>query len=141
MKLLFSLILTFSFSLLASTTCPNIAGTYTCTYKYETLHQTIEETPTGFFITANGVEMEYFIDGSPVLIPETDSVRDGKVISSCGNGLFVVNFTAMIMYQGAEVGKEVQRTSYEIKDGNLVMTRKTKVKGIPLPTKKYICVK
>lgn len=138
MKLLVLITLLFSSSVFA---CPNISGFYSCLLNGVTTLKDIKQTTTGYIITTEGSEMEYFTDGMGYEIPATDSYKNATVTSSCRREQFIVDFKATILYEGSEIAKEVSKTTYGMQGEDLIILRKTKMKGFPLPTQKYLCTK
>lgn len=137
----FSLILV---TMLLSTTvfaCPDISGDFTCTSKRGNSSVSIQTIENGFLINTDGVEAEFLADGKVYDLPSTDSMTDGKRISSCKDDKFNIDFTATLLYEGSVVGKEVLRASYFFQGNNLKIIRKTKVKGLPLPVQDYTCTR
>lgn len=136
-------ILSTALLLLASSAfaCPDISGLYSCQLSSATIQKEIKETETGYIIISEGNEMEYVTDGKGYEIPATDSYKDAIVTSFCRNDQLVVDFKANILYEGSVIANEVAKTIYKMAGDNLVILRKTKMKGIPLPTQKYLCSK
>ncbi len=138
MKLLALITLLLSSTVFA---CPNISGLYTCQLKSELSLKEITQTETGYIIDSNGVQMEYFTDNKGYEIPSTSSYKDAIVTSSCKGEQFIVDFKATILYEGSEIAKQVARTTYQMDGDDLIILRKTKMKGVPLPVQKYLCIK
>ena len=138
MKSLVLITFLFSTSLFA---CPNISGSYSCQLNSSSSLKEITQTPTGYIINSNGIEKEYFTDNKGYEIPATDSYKNAIVTSFCKDEQFIVDFKATILYEGSEIAKEVARTTYEIDGDDLIILRKTKMKGVPLPVQKYLCTK
>jgi hypothetical protein len=138
MKFLLSLTVLFSVSAFA---CPDIAGQYTCKSGTMFSSREITQIDNGFHIKFNGKEQDYPVDGTISTLPDNDSMKDAKYTSVCDGGNFVVKFTAALMYEGVEVAKEVQTTTYFMKNDQLNIIQKTKAKGLPLPKIEYICNK
>lgn len=133
--ILFSLLV--SFSALA---CPDLSGEYLCKRGTVTSDRIIEGTENGFIVTRDGISTEYITDGVTVqTVPSNDSMTDGSYISLCKGNQFIVDFKATLLYEGAVVGKQVNRTTYELKNNELHIISKVKIKGVPLPTIKEIC--
>lgn len=132
---LFSLFISFS-----SFACPDISGEYLCKRASVTSPRLIEETENGFIVTRDGNSTEYIADGITVqTVPSNDSMTDGSFTSLCKGDQFIVDFKATLLYEGAVVGKQVNRTTYEFKNNELQIITKVKIKGVPLPTIKEIC--
>lgn len=126
-----------SFSAIA---CPDLAGEYLCKRGSASSYRSIETTADGFRISRDGNITDYVTDGVTVQnVPETDSMTDGKFTSQCESDKFVVDFTATLLYEGAVVGKQVSKTTYQLKNQQLHIISKVKVKGFPLPTIKEVC--
>lgn len=121
--------------------CPDISGSFTCKYRNRISEREITKTETGFIVIADGAEQEYKTDGSITSLPENDSLKDAKFSSVCEGDTFVVNFTGTLMYEGAEIGKEVQKTVYQMKNDDLLITIKTKAKHVPLPSINFLCTR
>lgn len=119
--------------------CPDLSGVYECKAGSRVTVREFTPTAEGFMINADGIEMNYINDGVERGIDETDSYKEAYFKSNCTNDSFVVDFRATIMYEGAVVGKQVSQTTYNLKQGNLSIVQKTKMKGMPLPVLKYSC--
>jgi hypothetical protein len=119
--------------------CPNLTGTYLCQVGSHISQQTITNTDTGYNIINEGVESNYITDGNSYELPSTDNYQDAKVTSSCAEDKFVIDFKASILYEGSVIAKQVSRFTYYVEGDHLVYLQKTKMKGIPLPTNKFIC--
>lgn len=144
MKLSISLLFVlFSFSLYAnqelSLSCPKMEGIYECKAGSRVSLKEIVATKEGFIINSDGSEREYFIDDQFREIIATDSYKDAFYKSRCHNESFIVDFKATLLYEGAEVAKQSQTSTYSMNGEDLVIVQKTKAKGLPLPTIKYIC--
>lgn len=126
-----------SFSAIA---CPDLAGEYLCKRGSASSYRSIEATEDGFRITRDGNITDYVTDGVTVQdVPQTDSMTDGKYTSKCEDNSFIVNFNATLLYEGVVIGKQVSKTTYQLKNEQLHIISKVKVKGVPLPTVKEVC--
>lgn len=121
--------------------CPDISGDYNCQLGSKILSTKIQEIPNGFVINTDGFEAEYITDGKVYDVPATDSMIDAQKRSSCQDDKFIVDFTATLLYEGTAIGKQVSKTTYFLQDNNLKMIKKTKAKGLPLPTQSYNCTR
>lgn len=121
--------------------CPDMDGFYECRAGSRVSLKEVVSTAGGFLIISDGAEREYFIDDQFREIPSTNSFKDALYKSRCTNDFFIVDFKATLLYEGAEVGKQIQTSTYTMSGNELLIVQKTKAKGIPLPTVKYICKK
>ena len=119
--------------------CPEISGNYSCQQGSHVSLKEIVKTATGYKINSDGIDFEYFTDGNVYEVEANENMKDGKVSSLCDNNKFIVNFNATVLYEGSELAKQVSRSEYYINNGTLLITQKTKMKGIPLPTVKFTC--
>lgn len=138
MKLFTAILLLVSVNAFA---CPDITGSFTCKFKNRISEREIAKTETGFVMIADGVEQTYNVDGSITSVPDSDGLKDGQFSSICEGNTFIVNFTGTLMYEGSEIGKEVQKTVYQMKGDDLNILIKTKAKHVPLPTINYMCTR
>lgn len=128
------------FASLSAIACPELSGEYLCKRGSLTSTRSIEATNDGFIITKDGYTTEYVADGITVQnVPSSDSMTDGSYTSRCTDDQFIVDFKATLLYEGAVVGKQVSKTTYQFKNNDLHIISKVKVKGLPLPTVKEIC--
>lgn len=129
-------------SFTAAAACPDLTGEYYCKRGSNITYRAIEKTENGFIISQNGNTTEYIADGVTVqTIPSTDGSAEGTFTSYCKNNQFIVDLKADIFYEGSVIAKQVSKTTYELINGNgLNITTKIKMKGIPLPTLKEVCV-
>lgn len=121
--------------------CPNMDGFYECRAGSRVSLKEVVSTASGFLIISDGAEREYFIDDQFREIPATNSYKDAFYKSRCTSDAFIVDFKATLLYEGAEVAKQVQTSTYTMSGEDLVIVQKTKAKGVPLPTVKYLCKK
>lgn len=121
--------------------CPNMDGFYECRAGSRVSLKEVVSTASGFLIISDGAEREYFIDDQFREIPSTNSYKDAFYKSRCTNDSFIVDFKATLLYEGAEIAKQVQTSTYTMSGEDLVIVQKTKAKGVPLPTVKYLCKK
>ena len=140
MKAILALSLFISFSSFAST-CPELSGDYVCQKGSHISYKSIEKTETGYIVVSDGVEMEYATDGKTYDLPSTESVKDAKVVASCKNNVFVVDFTGTILYEGSELAKQVSKTEYSLKGDKMIYSQKIKMKGLPMPALTLACTK
>lgn len=138
MKLLMTFVALVSFNLMA---CPNLTGNFNCTSTSNSFDIQIENQTNGYSIITNGSEMNYHTDGRVDTIPSTDSYKDVAIKASCQGEKFVIDFTASILYEGSVIAHQVSKTEYVLTNDQLNITRKTKMKGIPLPTTKHTCIR
>lgn len=138
MKFLMLATLLFSSSAFA---CPDLSGSYTCNSGSRVVSKDVQLTSTGYIINTDGVDYEYFTNGTSYDIPETDSYKDMKIVSSCSGDQFLVHLTATILYDGSVIGKQVTDSTYSMKGDNLMIVQKVKMKRMPLPVVKYVCTK
>ena len=123
--------------------CPNLTGSFYCNsgVNSSAFDMQIENTNEGYSIITNGTEMKYHTDGRVDTIPATDSYKDVKIKASCQGEKFIIDFTASILYEGSVVAHQVSKTEYILNNDQLSIVRKTKMKGLPMPTAKYTCVR
>lgn len=121
--------------------CPNLTGNFNCKLGSNVFDKQIENTESGYYVITSGVEMNYTTDGKSYELPATDSYKEAKVVSSCLGEKFVIDFTASILYEGSVIAHQVSKSEYYLEGENLIILQKTKMKGIPLPTNKYICTR
>lgn len=140
MKLLLIMVTLFATNAFA---CPMLTGNYTCHRENgsQVLNKQITNTEKGYIINTDGNEMEYFTDGKGYSIPATDSYQNAKVVSSCNGEIFNTVFTAEILYEGSVIAREVALSNYAFEGDKLVLTQKTKMKGLPMPSNRYICTR
>lgn len=137
MKSILTLGLLFSFNAFAN--CPNLTGDYICQKGSRISYKSIEQTETGYNIISDNIEFNYVTDGVTYELPATESVKEAKVTSYCDKNVFVVDFTAMILYEGSDLAKQVSKTKYSLKGDTLIYLQKTKMKGLPMPTVTLTC--
>jgi hypothetical protein len=125
----------------AAFACPNLTGNFNCKLGSRVFDIQIENNEKGYHFITAGVEMDYITDGQGYEIPSTENYKDAIVKSSCEGNAFIVNFTASILYEGSVIAHEVSKTEYSLNGDNLSMIQKTKMKGIPLPTNKFNCIR
>lgn len=130
-----------AFISLQSFACPQMEGFYECRAGSRVSLKEIVSTTAGFLIVSDGAEREYFIDDQFREIPSTNSYKDAFYKSRCTSNSFVVDFKATLLYEGVEVAKQVQTSTYTMVGEDLTIVQKTKAKGVPLPTIKYLCKK
>ena len=119
--------------------CPNLTGNYTCKKGSHVFTLQVETTAGSYIMNRDGAEMEYVVDGKIYDVPSTENYKDAKMTSVCEDNKLVVGFEADILYQGSVIAHQVSK-SYYYKDGNnMILLQKVKMKGIPLPTNKFIC--
>lgn len=136
MKTLLVLFSLFSASAFA---CPNLMGNYTCQKGSTVFNLNVNQTATAYEMDRDGNFAEYIVDGKIYDLPSTDNYQAAKVTSACEDDKLVVGFEADILYQGSVIAHQVSK-SYYYKDGNnMILLQKVKMKGIPLPTNKFIC--
>lgn len=136
-----SLLLCALFVSSAAFACPDITGTFVCKFNSAVSQKEISKTETGFKIISEGYPMEYITDGRPYEIPATDSYKDAFVKSSCSEKELIIDFNASILYEGTVIAKEVSKTTYSMDSANLIITQKTKMKGLPMPAAKWNCTR
>lgn len=140
MKIILALSFLTSMSAFAAT-CPDISGDYICQKGSHISYKNIHRTDKGFIVISDGVEMEYITDKKTYSIPDTESVRDGKVSSYCEKDKLVVDFTGVILYDGSDLAKQVSKTEYTVKGEGMIFSQKIKMKGLPLPALTLDCKK
>lgn len=136
---LFSSYATASSSLMID--CPEMEGVYECKAGSRYSLKAIAPTMSGYLIESDGIEMEYFFDNVVRDVPANENMKDGKVASRCEKGAFIVDFNASILYDGDVIAKQVSSTTYEIIKGQLQITQKVKMKGLPMPKLFFQCKK
>lgn len=129
-----SLILSTIFFSLSSYACPSIEGYFECSTGSRLNIKEINAIENGFSVSTDGNYIEYTNDNTFREIPATDSYKDAFYKSYCRADKFIVDFKATILYQDAVVGKQESTTEYKLKDGQMIITQKTKMRRIPLPT-------
>lgn len=122
-----------------NSSCPSMDGVFECKAGSRVSLKEIISTQSGFLIISDGVEREYFFDDQFREIAATDSYKDAFYKSRCTNESFIVDFKATLLYEGAEIAKQTQTSTYTMNGDSLIIVQKTKAKGFPLPTVKYIC--
>lgn len=129
------------FFILSSTAfaCPNLTGSYTCKKGSNVFTLQVETTAQSYIMNRDGAEMEYVVDGKIYDVPSTDSYKDAKVNSTCEDNKLVVGFEANILYEGSVIAHQVSKSYYYMENSDLILLQKTKMKGIPLPTNKFVC--
>lgn len=134
------LILFSLFISLSALACPDISGEYACLRNNQTTFRSIEVIPGGFRMI-NGIHTnDYITDGTTIqTLPDTDSMKDGKYKSHCQGNKLIVDFTATIMYEGSAIARQVSKTTYQLKNDQLEIIQKVRMKGIPLPTIRELC--
>lgn len=125
----------------AAYACPDLTGAFLCESNYRQVETTIETHEDGYQITEGGSKGFFSNDGTIRRLPDTEIMRDGEVSGNCKDDKYYVNFTAKALDEGEVIAKQVSQTEYVIKGDRLYVTRKTKMKGIPMPTQKMICTR
>ncbi|MFA6239123.1 MAG: hypothetical protein WC635_17420 [Bacteriovorax sp.] len=139
MKFLTALIaIVFSTNLFA---CPEIGGAFSCQQGSHISEKEITKNDTGYLINSDGIEFNYISDGKVYDVEATDTMKDGKVKSYCKDNKFIVEFKATILDEGSEIARQSSVTEYLPSGMNLLITQKTKMKGIPLPALKLKCTR
>lgn len=119
--------------------CPDFSGRYTCKQGSHVSEKEIKLDGGGYHIISDGTEFTYYPDGNTYEVEANDSMKDGKVRSFCKDNKLIVDFKATILYEGAEIARQVSVTEYLPKGQDLIITTKTKMKGLPLPVLKLNC--
>jgi homoaconitase/3-isopropylmalate dehydratase large subunit len=138
MKMFLGMMVLFS---TAANACPNLNGNFTCQKGSTVFNLAIEGTSRSYIINRDGNEFEYMLDGKSHDVPSTDSYQDAKVVSTCEDDKLVVGFEANILYEGSVIAHQVSKSYYYNEGNNIVLLQKVKMKGIPLPTNKFSCVR
>lgn len=121
--------------------CPNITGAYSCKEGSHVSLKEITQHDSGYLINSDGLEFNYLTDGKTYEVEANENMKDGKVTSTCKANKLIVNFKATILDEGSEIAKQSSVTEYIPAGVNLVITQKTKMKGIPLPVLKLSCTR
>lgn len=121
--------------------CPEISGSYSCRSGSHVSEKEIVKTSQGYHIISDGIEFTYLTDGNTYDVEANDSMKDGKVKSYCKDNKFIVDFKATILYEGAEIARQTSVTEYVPSGANLIITTKTKMKGLPMPLLKLNCTR
>lgn len=130
--------LIFSLNAFASN-CPDISGNFMCKEGSRVSLKEISLTSTGYNIISDGMSFDYITDGQFYDVASTENMKDAKIKSSCVKDKFIVDFNATILYDGSVLAKQVSKSEYSLSEDKLVFIHKTKMKGLPLPTIKYLC--
>lgn len=125
----------------AAMACPDISGEYECNIGRKFTKKSISQTSRGFLINTDGSEMEYLTDGTVQTIPNSDSFKDVAFKSYCEGNKFIIDMTATITEGETVLGKQISKKIFELEKEDIHITHKTKMKGIPLPTKKEFCMR
>jgi len=125
----------------ATFACPEISGLYSCRSGSHVSEKEITKTDLGYHIVSDGIEFTYMTDGNTYDVEANDSVKDGKVKSYCKDNKLIVDFKATILYEGAEIARQTSITEYVPAKENLIITTKTKMKGLPMPVLKLNCTR
>lgn len=124
---------------LYSSQCPEIDGSFECRAGSRVSFKNISPSMAGYLIESDGAIVEYIIDDTYRELPNTESMQDAKLKARCDKGSLVIDFEASILYQGSVIAKQVSNSVYEIKNGELQITQKTKMKGLPMPKLVFQC--
>jgi len=127
------------FFCLLSFACPKLTGNYECHRGYEISKKWIQENDLGFEINEHGLTTQYFTDAKERSLADQESFKDAKVKSYCEKDQFIIEFKATILYEGSPIAKQVSKTIFERTEDDVKITKKTKMKGLPLPTITEIC--
>lgn len=121
--------------------CPDLTGSYDCRNGSHVSMKEIVFTEKSYYFNSDGVEFTYYPDGNTYEVEANERMKDGKVKSYCKNDKLFVDFNATILYEGSAIAKQKSVTEYVKTTEGMIITTKTKMKGLPMPTLKLLCNK
>jgi hypothetical protein len=119
--------------------CPDLSGQYACALGSHQYSLLVKSNQASHTVVRDGREMKYEANGQTYSIPDTDSYQKGRYQSVCAKNKLQVNFQVELLYEVSVIAKQKSVTEYEKIKSDVIITEKTRVKGVPLPTQRFVC--
>jgi hypothetical protein len=129
----------FSGFLSLAQSCPDLSGHYQCSQGSRKFILMISSDQLAHTVVREGREVIYRAHGQKIAIPDTDSYQKGQHWSSCVKNKLQVNFQVELLYEGSVIAKQKTVSIFEKMERDLILTEKTRMKGISLPSQRFVC--